>query len=132
MIHIRRLGPSFDYSAHSLNPAILGPGRTIVSLLGYHFQARGGTKVLTNPHRVGFLGLTYKVPCQSEQNNQCKAFSQTIFPIPMLLSCLFDVFALGRPNEFLHERHRSMICVLACNGLMHFFVQMWRKRPVVA
>ena len=43
----------------------------------------------------------------------------------MLLGCPFGVFVLGRPNELLHERHNSVLCVIECNESLYIFVEMW-------
>ena len=45
---------------------------------------------------------------------------------------LFGIFLLGRPNKLLHERYKSVICVIECSDLLHILVEMWRKHPIVA
>ena len=49
----------------------------------------------------------------------------------MLLRRPFGIFILGRPNDFFHERYKSLICIIECNDLLHIFFEIQCKRPVI-
>ena len=45
---------------------------------------------------------------------------------------IFEAYCKPSTNEFLYKRHKSVICIIECNDLLHIYIEMWRKYPVVA
>ena len=81
---------------------------------------------------IDWVWLFMNVRKKKKKKKKNLANSQLMVSKQMLLGYPFGIFVLGRPNELLHKRHKSEICVIECNKLLHIFVDMWRKYPVVA